>query len=353
MLMKKYLIVLALCAVLQPATARDVAAHIVPGSCPLPIWPPAALRALETGATTVGFMVDEGNTLRETTIITSSGSEALDRASMEALNRCKFNAATGDGKPIAAWGRMQYKWTLDHSKGQHAALAAFEDRARQGSAKDQLMLGQLYLGGHAGKSLVETGAQWLRRAADQGLADAQVALALHLHPSQRWDEAPAESVDLLRLAAAQDHPKAQFLLSRIMERQGKSEQAQLLFDRALAQQYPTAMYLAGKQLLNSGRNEDLPRAIALLQQAAAKGDRNAHWQLAECYAMGLGVQHDDALAATHLQQAALAPIPAAQHALAQAYETGTGIPQNAALAKLWRDTANANSKRRSAAAKAN
>lgn len=351
--MKKYLIVLALCAVLQPASARNVAAHIVPGSCPLPTWPPAALRALETGAATVGFMVDEGGALRETTIITSSGSEALDRASMEALSRCKFNAATSDDKPLAAWGRIQYKWTLDHSKGQQAALAAIEERARQGSAKDQLMLGQLYLGGHAGKGLVETGAQWLRRAADQGLADAQVALALHLHPSQRWDDAPAESVNLLRLAAAQDNPKAQFLLSRTFEKQGKAEQAQLLFDRALEQQYPTAMYLAGKQLLDNGRTEDLPRAIALLQQAAAKGDRSAHWMLAESYAMGRGVPRDDALAVTHLQQAVLAPIPAAQHALAQAYETGTGVPQNAALAKLWRDAAIANSKRRSATAEAN
>lgn len=345
--MKKSLLALALCCALQPATARDVAAHIVPGSCARPSWPPASLRALETGTSTVGFLVGEDGALRETRIIGSSGFPDLDRASMESVSRCKFNAATEDGKPVAAWGRIQHQWTLANTGMREPELAAMERRARQGSAKDQLALGKLYLSGRAGKRNIESGPDWLRRAADQGLADAQVALALV--PSGQVDHVSPESVALLRKAAAQNHATAQFLLARILIKEGNSDAGQPLLDQAVEQQYAPALSLVGTQLLDSGRSEDLPRAITLLQQAAAKGDLNAHWMLAECYAMGRGVARSDEVAVSHLQQAALGPIAPAQQALALAYETGTGVKQDATLARLWRDAAVATSQRKAAA----
>lgn len=347
--MKKYLLALTLCTFVPPALARDVAAHIVPGSCTLPSWPLASLRALETGTTTAGFLVGEDGTLQETRIIGSSGFPDLDRASTEALGRCKFNAATVDGKPTAAWGRIFYRWTLANTGMREAELAAMERRARQGSAKDQLALGKLYLSGRAGKRNIESGADWMRRAAGQGLADAQVALALTMMPTSQINDVPAESVALLVKAAAQNHATAQFLLARIYIKEGNPGQGQPLLDQAVAQHYAPAMSLAGTQLLDSGRDDDLPRAIALLQQAAAKGDKNAHWMLAECYTNGRGVARSDEVAVSHLQQAALGPIAPAQQALARAYETGTGIKQDASLAKLWRDAAVATSARKTAA----
>lgn len=351
--MKKYLLALALCCALQPATARDVAAHIVPGSCMRPSWPPASLRALETGTSTVGFMVAEDGALLDIRIIGSSGFPDLDRASIESVSRCKFNAATEDGKPVAAWGRIQHRWTLANTGMREPELAAMERRARQGSAKDQLALGNLYLSGRTGKRNIESGPDWLRRAADQGLADAQVALALTMMPASQVGEVPAESVALLRKAAAQNHATARFLLARIFIEGGHPDEGQPLLDQAVEQQYAPAMSLAGTQLLDSGRQEDLPRAITLLQQAATKGDHNAHWMLAECYAMGRGVARSDEVAVTHLQQAALGPIAPAQQALALAYETGTGVKQDATLAKLWRDAAVATGKGRTAASNAN
>lgn len=343
--MKKYLLVLVLSSLLQPAMARDVAAHIVAGSCPLPKWPKPSPGAIETGSITVGFLVGDDGQLRETSILSSSGFERLDRASAQAVQGCQFNAATEDGKPITAWGRISYRFTLDNSKSKEAVLAAVERRARLGQAKDQLMLGQLYQSGELGKDKVGNGVVWIRQAAEQGLADAQLAMATTLNPSGRWNNAPDESVEWLRKAADQGQSSAQFLLSRVLAYQGKPDQAQALFEQLLAKQYPHAMYVEAKRLLDSGNADDLPRAIAMLQEAAAKGDKNAHWLLAECYTTGRGVPQNDELAVTHLQQAAKAPIAAAQHALALAYETGKGVKQDAALARLWRETANGTSRR--------
>lgn len=343
--MKKYLLALALSSLWQPAMARDVAAHIVPGSCALPKWPKPAPGAIETGAITVGFLVGDDGQLRDTSILSSSGFDRLDRASLDAVRGCQFNAATEAGKPITAWGRISYRFSLDNSKSKEAVLAALERRARLGAARDQLMLGQLYQSGELGKDQVGNGVEWIRRAADQGLADAQAAMATTLNPSGRWKDAPEESVAWLRKAADQGQSSAQLLLSRVLAYQGQPDEAQALFDQLLAKQYPYAMYLEAKRLLDNGSGDDLPRAIAMLNAAAANGDRNAHWLLAECYTAGRGVPQNDELAVAHLQQAVKAPIAPAQHALATAYATGKGVKQDAALARLWRETATATSRR--------
>lgn len=350
--MKKYLAVVALAALLPPAVARDVAAHIMPGSCQMPQWPKESLRALETGAVTVGFLVGEDGALRETSILSSSGFERLDRTAAAAVRDCKFHPATENGTPITAWGRIAYRFKFDNSRNREAVLATLERRARLGSASDQLQLGQLYQSGDLGADKVASGIDWIRRAADQGLPDAQMAMALALNPGQRWDDAPAASLEWLHKAAANKQSMARLVMSRMLAQQGQRDQAQALFDELLADQYPAAMYLEAKRLLDNGASTDEPRAIALLEGAIIQGNRQAHWLLALCYASGRGVPQSDELAVSHMQQAAQAPIAPAQRALALAYETGKGIGQDAALARLWRETANATDKRRPQAQRA-
>ena len=347
--MKKALAVLALSLCVLPAMAATSMAHIQPGSCEKPAWPRESLRALEKGRVIVAFLVGADGKLNETTVLRSSGFARLDRASVEGLALCQFKPAIEDGKPIAAWARIAYAWTFENQGLSSSELSAMERSARQGAAASQFELGKIYLSGRAGKRNVEAGTQWIRRAADQGLAGAQVAMALTKISSRRFNNTSEETVDWLRKAAAQDHPAGLYLLARVMMAQGKTAEAQPLMDRAVAQQHPEAMSLAGVQLLDNGRSEDLPRATALLQQAAAKGDNNAHWMLAESYAIGRGLPQSNELAVEHLRPAAIAGIGPAQRELGLAYATGKGIKQDAALARLWRDAADETDKRKARA----
>lgn len=348
--MKTTLAALLACTVtaFQPALAANTMASIVPGSCAKPVWPGEALRAFQEGKVMLGFLVDEGGKLRNTAVLRSSGSAALDRASVETLQACQFKAASEDDRSVARWARMQYVWTLSSTPLREAELSALERQARRGIATDQLTLGKIYLSGRAGQRNVENGPEWIRRAAEQGLPSAQVAMALTLIPSGRYVDTPEDSIAWLRKAAAQNHAAGQFLLGRVLLDQGKPEEAMPLLERAAAQQYPEAMALTATHLLDGARNEDLPRAVALLQQAAAKGNPTAHWMLAECYSTGRGVVQDDGEAARHYQQAASTGVIPAQFALARAYQRGIGVQEDEPLAALWRSVAMTAQKRKEA-----
>jgi len=81
-----------------------------------PEFPPAALRAKESGETRVSVCVDVEGRMSNAKIIGSSGSQRLDDAAIKALNGNRLDPAVGtDGKPIAMCNppyEFTYVWRL-------------------------------------------------------------------------------------------------------------------------------------------------------------------------------------------------------------------------------------------------
>ena len=82
-------------------------------ACDKPQYPPASLRAQETGIVLVAFLIDVNGTVLESKVERSSGYRRLDEAARQALSLCKFKPATTDGKPERAWAKIEYQWKMD------------------------------------------------------------------------------------------------------------------------------------------------------------------------------------------------------------------------------------------------
>jgi protein TonB len=82
-------------------------------ACDKPEYPPAALRAQETGIVLVAFLIDVNGAVLESKVERSSGYRRLDEAARQALSLCKFRPATIDGKPERAWAKIEYEWKMN------------------------------------------------------------------------------------------------------------------------------------------------------------------------------------------------------------------------------------------------
>jgi protein TonB len=82
-------------------------------ACEKPEYPPAALRAQETGIVLLAFLIDVDGSAVESKVERSTGFRRLDEAARKALALCKFKPATVDGKPERAWAKIEYEWKME------------------------------------------------------------------------------------------------------------------------------------------------------------------------------------------------------------------------------------------------
>ena len=180
----------------------------------------------------------------------------------------------------------------------------------------------------------EEGEKWLRRAAAQEIAIAQVMLGIMYLKGMGVSRDNAEGVKLIRRAAEQEVSFAQALLG--------------------------AMYLDGVGVLRNNAE-----AVKWLRRAAEQGDPHAQTALGNIYAEGIGIPQDNAEAAKWKRRAAeqggessqsdmLAEMskwhhraaeqgkPYAQVMLGLMYHTGSLVPQSYREAYIWYSLATAN-----------
>jgi bla regulator protein BlaR1 len=81
-------------------------------SCEKPVWPKQSLRDGNQGTVTLAFKIGEDGKVENSRLQKSSGFALLDEAAREGIAKCRFRPATQGGKPVPAWMRMQYVWTL-------------------------------------------------------------------------------------------------------------------------------------------------------------------------------------------------------------------------------------------------
>ena len=82
-------------------------------SCKRPDYPAESIKQEHTGTVSLGFLVGKNGKVKDSKVTTSSGHPLLDDAAQSALVKCRFKPATTKGKPVEAWTKVQYVWTLE------------------------------------------------------------------------------------------------------------------------------------------------------------------------------------------------------------------------------------------------
>ena len=239
--------------------------------------------------------------------------------------------------------------------------------AESGDADSRYHLGLMLENGWALPADSAQAQAWYRKAAEQGLAPAQVALARLLEAAGLF-----EALDWYRLAAEQGLPEAQFALARNLSsgrlqsadslaglvwylraaEQGHAAAlvtvgsllggdmgpiAQQCYQRAAALGAAQAQYQLGEQLQKNSSDPDaLQQAQRWFAAAAAQGHAAAQCALGLMYLDGRVVARDLPTAIDWLRQAAEQGEPRAQWNLGSLYVTGNAaLPRDVPTALQW------------------
>ena len=180
----------------------------------------------------------------------------------------------------------------------------------------------------------------IKRAAEQGDADAQNSLGVMYAKGQGVAQNDAEAVKWLREAAEQGEAKAQSNLGAMYtEGRGVAQndvEALKWFRKAAEQGFVDAqfnlglMYVTGK-----GVAQNDAEAMKWYRKAAEQGDESAQNSLGVMYAKAQGIAQNDAEAVKWYRKAAEQGFVDAQYNLGVMYGTGKGVAQNDAEAVRW------------------
>ncbi len=193
----------------------------------------------------------------------------------------------------------------------------------------------------------DTAIPQLRKLAEAGDGTAQFALATVLEggfgnpkPDQK------EAVQWYRRAADQGIPQAQTVLAdRLMQGVGVDknyEEAAKLY-RAAADKLPqAAAHLGDLYCYGIGVKEDGAECAKWYLKAAQAGDAHAQAALGGLYNVGNGVPKNDTEANKWLLRAAEGGDVLGQYGIAQAYRSGAGLKQDHVQAYAWLSVAGAN-----------
>lgn len=176
--------------------------------------------------------------------------------------------------------------------------------AEQGSAEAQFYLGSHYYQGLGVTQNYSEAVKWFHKAADQGYAAAQSGLGDCYANGEGVAQSYSEAVKWYLKAAEQENATAQFNLGVFYEK-----------GRGVEQSYSDA--------------------VRWYRKAAEQGFSNAQFNLGGFYANGRGVEQSYTEAAKWYRQAAEQGYVLAQHNLGVYCEVGRGVEQNYSEAVKW------------------
>jgi TPR repeat protein len=237
------------------------------------------------------------------------------------LATCEEELARRTGNAVTALQEI-----VDHARrGARDYDRAMELRkaADQGDADAQCTLGLMHERGSGVHQDLELAAAWYARAAEQGHADAQFRLgsALEQGGCVPIDDAAAE--ESYRKAAAQGSAEAQNRLGQILE----GAEAVQWCRRAAEQGLPEAQYYLGVRYCDgNGVEQDDVEAVGWYRKAAEQGDVEGQYALGDMYYHGRGVEQDYEEAAKWLRRAAEQEDDVAQQDLVEMFAAGLTDP---------------------------
>lgn len=264
-----------------------------------------------------------------------------------------------------------------------AAPDPVREQATGGNAKAQFKLGNEYFYGTNGrKKNWPLAAYWFRRAADSGLANAQLNYAICLERGLGVEADAAGAVEYYEKAYAQGsvpaglnlallllneseknpaadpdralpilrtlsekgnaHAKtewAEYLLKNLKTEDDKTTAFRLLSEAVKSRNAPAKAFRLCADCvygaLGTGKAPSAAEAVRLLKQAAAKNDAESMARLAFFYERGEGVKEDPDLAFALYKKAAAAGLPLAQYKYADGIADGREPGSGLAAALEW------------------
>ena len=224
-----------------------------------------------------------------------------------------------------------------------------KSKAEKGDAESQYVLGLMYFFG-VGVSRDEGDAgetvKWIRKAAEQGYAPAQIKLAsMYMFSKELLPRDNAEAAKWYRKAAEQGDPEGQRELARWGYAGGviasKDDAEAIKWYRKAAEQgdEKAQMELGNIYYYGKGGPQDYRESAKWYQKAAEQGDMFAQWLVAVMYLKGEGVSQNNNEGVKWLRKAADQGFVEAQRTLVFLYLNGKGVPQDFVEGYKWANIA--------------
>ena len=213
----------------------------------------------------------------------------------------------------------------DYETDRVACLSA----AELGDVRAQYLMGTVHAVRADGSADGEAMVEWLRRAAGQGFAPAEKALATVL--LKQNPDATDAAASWLGRAANEGDVAAMVRLGKLRAKQGRAhgEEALQWLVRAAESGSVEAAFLVGRLRYDGEIVErDYSEAVGWTLMAAESGHTEAQCDLGLALARGHGLVRDPAEAAKWFRIAAMKGLPRAQRNLGALYQNGEGVEKD-------------------------
>ena len=249
---------------------------------------------------------------------------------------------------ITGWGISVYRtkqatrqFLAAYEAERYDVVARLIKRVDTSNIRVQFALGMMYGNGLGVMSNDVKSVTWLRRAAEQGYADAQYNLGVMYANGSGVAKDEAEAVKWYRKAAEQGYSPAQYNLGACYETghgvaQDKVE-AVRWFRKTAEQGNDTAQYVLGLYYFTGvdGVAQDYVEAVRWFRKAAEQGNADAQYFLGGMYDDGRGVAKDEVEAVKWYRKAAGRGHAEAQFNLGWMYDNGRGVIKDEVEAAKW------------------
>ncbi len=250
--------------------------------------------------------------------------------------------------PRAQWviGKCYWKG-VGVAKDEAEAVKWYRKAAEQGVADAQYRLGLALSAGRGVANDENEAAKWYRKAAEQnrhdaedGDAVAQFGFGMALYFGHGVAKDGTEAMKWWRKAAEQGIVRAQYRLGLALATGNggtKSEaEAAMWYRKAAEQGYADAQVNLGLALASGdGVVKNEAEAAMWYRKAAEQGDADAQYMLGRALSFGKGIEKDGAAAAKWYRKAAEQGNADAQFSLGWALASGDGVVKREAEAAMW------------------
>jgi TPR repeat protein len=220
------------------------------------------------------------------------------------------------------------------------SVPAVREKAEEGVADAQALLGILLLQGLGVARNEKKALEWLEKAGEQGDAVAACYLGWVYSTGRGVDKDRDRAVRWYRKSADKGHPEAMNWMGCAYSNgwgvKKDNEKAAEWLREAADKGYVRAASNLGLMYRNGwGVVKDEKKAVAWFAKAAGKGDSRAAYYLGEAYDLGRGVVQDASKAAEWYEKAGKKGHASAMTALGSMYAGGRGVSRDDRKAVKW------------------
>jgi TonB family protein len=174
--------------------------------CEKPEYPAQSMQLEQEGITVVGLRLRTDGTVSATAILHSSGFPALDQSAQRRLSGCVFNPPDDPGLWDGIWLPVQYTWFfLDDNPRKGRTARKIKRAVEQGDADAHLQLSLILATEGASDADRERALELLGSAAGAGVAHAQYQVGVYYEKGLSVPADLAEALRWYEKAAAQGH----------------------------------------------------------------------------------------------------------------------------------------------------